>query len=586
MTEPAPKPKQDDSIEPPIEKLRHILWGENSEKITAPVKQNARELVSDVITEALNDRQAADKSVDKVLQPVVETALERSLSSHSKQIIDKLYPLIGSLIRKSVSAFINDFLEKTNTLIENSLTPKSLIWRISAWRSGISFSQYVASKTFSFRAKQIFLIHRETGLLLHTTTEQSYANVDGDSVSAMLTAINDFVSDSFSEVKQEEQNLAQIKTDNFTLLIKLGPSAILAAAVEGSPPESYSDMLQIQLEALHKLFYRELDKFEGDVEPFSNSESQLRECLQSQLKEEAPQKKPWYAIAIVGTLFIWLSISGYQWSQTLHISNQLDELNNEPGYVVQDNDVKNTNQIALSILQDPAAQPLEDWLKNRAIDPSSIVLDQKSYISLHPEMISKRVSVILSSYDNISFEVREQNVFLAGEVDISKASNLVRRIQNLPGITHVDQTKLKSKLPPLTNNTVNENKDMLSNLIHLSIEKFNTYQVSFARASTDLTPDTKKIVDVIISDYQKIAAIAKRANIKIGLLVIGTSDAVGPDKNNQVISEKRANSILRYMLSQGLNEGSVHATGIGELNISDLNSEFRKALFNVVYFPE
>ena len=147
-----------------LEKIRTLLLGKENSKVTASIKKDARSLVADVITEALHDRQKKDNSVNKVLQPFVEESVKQSVAHNSEQLVSALYPLVGSLVRKSVAAFLSDFMEKTNQLLENSLTIKGLKWRFKARQSGISYAQYAASQTFVYRVEHVFLIHRESGL--------------------------------------------------------------------------------------------------------------------------------------------------------------------------------------------------------------------------------------------------------------------------------------------------------------------------------------------------------------------------------------------------------------------------------------
>ena len=84
------KTDSDDSQQP-IDKLREILLGKERESITTPVKENAREIVTTVISEALNDRQRQDKSIDKVLAPIIEKVFSyctrTSIDSSHRQII-------------------------------------------------------------------------------------------------------------------------------------------------------------------------------------------------------------------------------------------------------------------------------------------------------------------------------------------------------------------------------------------------------------------------------------------------------------------------------------------------------------------
>ena len=254
-----------------LDKVRTLLLGKDNSRITESIKRDARKIVAEVITEALRDRQKQDKSVDKVLQPFVEDSVQISVAHNSEQMVISLYPIVGSLVRKSVAAFLSDFMEKTNQLLENSLTIKGLKWRLRARQGGVSYAQYAASQTFVYRVEHVFLIHRETGLLLNTVALDNENKSDADVVSAMLTAINDFVGDSFitNDDRLKEQ-LQSVSTENFNLLIKPGPSALVVAAVSGNPPQSISDQLQLTVENIHSLYIEELKSFNGDNQQFEN----------------------------------------------------------------------------------------------------------------------------------------------------------------------------------------------------------------------------------------------------------------------------------------------------------------------------
>lgn len=163
-----------------MQRLRSLILGENNSQVTSTVKDNAREIVGEVVIEALHDRQKRGDGLDNVLVPIVEKSVQKSVSNHSEQFVGYLYPLVGRLVRKSVTAFLSEFLEKTNELIENSFTLKGIAWRFKAWQAGISFSRYVASQTFVFRVEQVFLIHKETGILLNSVERSSDDGTDAD----------------------------------------------------------------------------------------------------------------------------------------------------------------------------------------------------------------------------------------------------------------------------------------------------------------------------------------------------------------------------------------------------------------------
>ena len=158
---------EDVESDPQLEQIRTLILGKENQLVTESIKKEARNIVTDVFTEALHDRQNSDGSVNKVLQPLVEDSVKHSVTHNSERLVSSLYPLVGSLVRKSVTAFLTEFMEKTNQLLESSLTLKGLKWRIKARQAGVSFAQYAASQIFVYRVEHVFLIHRETGLLLN-----------------------------------------------------------------------------------------------------------------------------------------------------------------------------------------------------------------------------------------------------------------------------------------------------------------------------------------------------------------------------------------------------------------------------------
>ena len=68
-------------------------------------------------------------------------------------------------------------------------------------------------------------------------------------VSGMLTAIRDFVQDSFKV--GEDEGLQTLKVGDLSVWIEQGPHALLAVVVRGAAPPSLRTALQQALEAVH-----------------------------------------------------------------------------------------------------------------------------------------------------------------------------------------------------------------------------------------------------------------------------------------------------------------------------------------------
>jgi len=53
-------------------------------------------------------------------------------------------------------------------------------------------------------------------------------------------------------------------------------------------------------------------------------------------------------------------------------------------------------------------------------------------------------------------------------------------------------------------------------------------------------------------------------NPGINLTIDGHTDDVGKDESNQILSENRANAVKKYLISKGVEESRLTATGYGE----------------------
>jgi OOP family OmpA-OmpF porin len=218
-----------------LARLRELLLGPEQDQLQKLQRRmddpssRAGEL-AEVLPEAV--RAARQAKLEKALHPVIEGAVREFVLKRPKELADAIYPIIGPAIRRAVAAAVRDLAESVNQVAEASLSYRGLRWRIDALLSGKSFSELVLARSMLFRVEQVFLIHRQGGLLLQHVAAKSAVVKDADMVSGMLTAIQDFVSDSFVAAGQE---LEMVDVGEFKLWLQHGPLAVLAGAVRGSP---------------------------------------------------------------------------------------------------------------------------------------------------------------------------------------------------------------------------------------------------------------------------------------------------------------------------------------------------------------
>jgi outer membrane protein OmpA-like peptidoglycan-associated protein len=569
-----------------MQQLRALLLGKDNAEVLQVLRENAREVVSEVFSEALRDRQQQDGSVNKVILPLVEKSVERSVADHSEQFVGYLYPLVGSLVRKSVTAFLTEFLEKTNELIENSLTIKGLKWRFRAWQAGVSFSQYVASQTFAFRVEQVLLIHRETGILIKSVAHGSAQRADADMVSGMLTAINDFVSDSFTaNAAGDEQNLDVIKTGDFTLLLTRGPLLVLVAAISGNAPQKVADQLQVSVEYIHQVYNKELRAFKGNTLPFEPAEQQLRDCLLAELKPEvqANKKRPWLAWILLLLLLGGAAYYGFRWWQTEKLAQRLALVHEQPGIVLNDIDVLGIDLLKLSVLRDPDAGSIEDWLNQNGIPRESVVIAQKAYQSLDPQLLKQRLQAEIGAYPGLSLRWQEDQPILSGSLGYLDKQELQRKLNAMPGFTRHSTMLANVSLLPEQNN-YQDNPAVRRAIFDQHVAKVDRQHVDFALGESSLSTQAVETLKLLAVDFKTVIDLARAQKLSVGLIIMGASDPIGTRSYNQQLSLRRAKATEQVLIDNGIDAGYLNAVGLGVVELSSQEAGARRVLFNVVFF--
>ena len=157
--------------------------------------------------------------------------------------------MMGPAIRKAITTALRSMLDSLNRSLGISLSLRGLKWRLEALRTGKQFAEVVLLHTLSYRVEQVFLIHKETGLLLQHVVAESVPEQDGEMISGMLTAIQDFMQDSFGGA--EGESLDTVEYGDRTLWIEQGPQAILAGVVRGNAPRELKTVFQEALESIH-----------------------------------------------------------------------------------------------------------------------------------------------------------------------------------------------------------------------------------------------------------------------------------------------------------------------------------------------
>src|SRR5215471_6380953 len=227
-------------FDPRLDELRRLILGGEIDLL-----ERLRQVIDDperlglAVGRALPTAVAtSDMRLGHVLAPALERATETSIRNDPRILVDILQPVIGPAIRKSVGETIDNSFQSLNESLRQSLSWRGLRWRIEAWRTGKPFAEVVLNHSLVYQVEHVFLIHNHTGLLISHVAAPDAASQDPQLVSSMLTAIQDFVRDSFGESGGSGRALDAVRLGDMLLWCEEGPFALLAAVIRGTPPES------------------------------------------------------------------------------------------------------------------------------------------------------------------------------------------------------------------------------------------------------------------------------------------------------------------------------------------------------------
>ncbi len=124
-------------------------------------------------------------------------------------------------------------------------------------------------KYTEFRVRDVFLIHRDGRLVKHIVT-QSASNLDLYSVSGMLTAIENFIGETFSE-KGHSSKTGELVRGDVKILVQNGMWSYLAVVTSGAdPPPRLRHAMGKTLSNIERLYAKQLKDWDGSQEGMLN----------------------------------------------------------------------------------------------------------------------------------------------------------------------------------------------------------------------------------------------------------------------------------------------------------------------------
>lgn len=550
-----------------LERLRRLLIGLDGNEFDALVRMirepgERTTAVAEVISEAVAKRAASDESLGDTLAPTIEGALHRSIDRNPEPIANAIYPVIGPSVRKAISSALADLVTSLNRTVEQQFSPQALRWRIAAWRSGLSYTEYLFANNISYAIDHAFLLHRETSLLLQHVAADADFEADSDMVSSMLsamsTALTDFMHDSFKSDSEAARRSWSV--DEQTIFVEAGEFAVVALVTRGQPPAAVLAAAGDLLDRVHVQYRESLRAFAGDADVFAAVRPQLEDLLRNRSdaadgSEAGGRRPPAWPFALVSLVVI-VAIAAWSWrdwrfeAQAMALDAALADA---PGYVRIDG-VRSGARYDLAGLRDPLAADFER-LRLRHAPDLDVDARWQPWFSADAGLLRRRFLRDLAPPEGVSATLEGGVLTLAGASDGAWLERARLLASTAPVVQRVDATGLVVDASPI---------ERLAAL-RSAIER---ERLHFEAGEAELTEDQRQKVAGLAERVEVMLLLSEALGRALRVVVVGQSDGTGTLAVNQAISRQRAEAVRAALEAAGLRPEQLddEARIIGDVN--------------------
>lgn len=554
--------------------LRELLIGPEKRKLAQVLERlddavRRAEELSESLPDAITIGATRDQRISRALQPTIDEALKRSARKNPKAIADAIFPALGPAIRKAISAALMGMIQSLNLLLNQSFSFRGLKWRIESIRTRKSFAEVVLLHTLVFRVEQIFLIHRQSGILLQHVEAEHHVGKDPDLVSGMLTAIQEFVKDSFDSQTGEMLDTLRMDGDH-SVWIEQGPQAVLAAVIRGIPPLELRDRFRELLDHVQRLYGAKLEDFQGQTKAFAMIRPDLEDALIYQVREHPMRLSPllWLLLAAGITLGGWWSWHTFnahrQWMA------MLAQLRSQRGIVVTMAEKKG-GRYFISGLKDPLAADVETIIGASRLDPQRIQTRWQPYYALDEMTVLQRTRLLLEPPSAVNLKIADGRLQVTGEASHRWVTQFRRRAGSIPGIQSVDDAGLR---------------DIELQALRSAVVDLQRRTIFFKHGQFRIDQGQKEGLSAVLKILARIQELDRSMGISTRIAIVGQTDPSGRLAHNLQLSEKRAQVVMNYLIQNHIEPANLHPVGAPapasaiESRQMAANDLFRNVTFN------
>lgn len=338
-------------------------------------------------------------------------------------------------------------------------------------------------------------------------------------VSGMLTAIQDFVRDSFT-TRQGEQ-LEALQVGDLTVWIEQGPQAILAGVIRGNAPQQLREVFQETLERIHLQYGTALNKFSGDAAPFAGAGALLEDCLQSGYDVERDGAHTGRKLSplkvVAGIVLLALVVWGFLWIRDrLRWDAYVQRLRAEPGIVVTHTG-KQDGKHFVSGLRDPLSRDPASMIQDTGLDSNSVEGRWQPFQALTPDFVLTRAGKLLEPPPTVKLLLTDGVLEAEGFASHQWVLETRRLVRFLPGVNQFREEGL------------------------FDLERIENPLLMFDLNQTTLRSDQEEKVKQLVGEIEHLRQLA--GGRKVRLEITGRTDGSGTESLNTTLSQGRAETV-------------------------------------------
>ncbi len=478
----------------------------------------------------------SDHQLTEAIGPYVIESINNASRRNPDSIATAIFPILGPAIRKAIAQAFNNLTQTINQTLQHSFTLQGLKWRMEARVSGKSFAEVVLFHSLIYRVEQVFLIHSQTGIVLNHVTADYIKNAqDADLVSGTLTAIQDFIKDSFGATGGDDVQTFQV--GDLTILAERGPRAVLACAVRGTVASEIREEMQKTLEQIHRERGAQLEDFEGDTTYFDICRPLLEDHLESRYQKSSTDpdadenastgtsKSALIAgsilFVIIGLLAFFIIRDRMRWN------NFVTKLKESPGIVLTET-YRGWNSYQVNGLRDSLSVNPEELMKQCQLNSEKLIAHWEPYQSLAPQFVIERANKLLHPPVGVKLNLENNILYASGNVP----SAWLHDAQKIaPAISGIDGFQVKSS-------------DTIESL-QKEIESSVILCVGVKPASNQIGT-----IETIAQKIVRLNSLAQSNGKAVSVVINGHTDSSGTLEKNKSLSLARASEVDAFITKQ------------------------------------